>query len=87
MVICVYACANCMQNARFKPMHVIEAKLCRHLAFQMSFRSIQQQKSYHIFLGDRSELWPSIHLLLIVLPVLLLNHIAYMFSGRTYKIL
>ena len=49
-----------MQNARFKPMHVIEAKLCRHLVFQMSFRNIQRQKSYRNLLGDRSELWPSI---------------------------
>ena len=49
-----------MQNARFKPMHVIEAKLCRHLVFQMSFRNIQRQKSYHNFWGDRSELWLSI---------------------------
>ena len=49
-----------LQNARFKPMHVIEAKLCRHLVFQMSFRNIQRQKSYRNFRGDRSELWPSI---------------------------
>ena len=60
MALCVYACANCMQNAWFRPMHVIEAKLCRHLVFQTSFRNIQQQKSYRSFLGDQSELWPSI---------------------------
>ena len=35
-----------MQNTRFKPMHVIEDKLRRHLVFQMSFRNIQRQKSY-----------------------------------------
>ena len=61
MVLCVYACANCTQNARFKPMHVIEAKLCNYLVFQMSFRNIQRQKCYrNCFGGDRSELWPSI---------------------------
>ena len=60
MILCVYACANCIQNARFKPMHVIEAKLCCHLVFQMSFRNIQRQKCCHNFLDDRSELWPSI---------------------------
>ena len=60
MVLCVYACANCMQNARFKPMHVTEAKLCRHLVFQMSFRNIRRQKSYRSFWGDQSEHWPSI---------------------------
>ena len=60
MVLCIYACANCMQNARFKLMHVFEAKLYRHLVFQMSFRNIQRQKSYRKFLGIRSELWPSI---------------------------
>ena len=49
-----------MQKARFKPMHVTEAKLCRHVVFQMSLRNIQQQKSYRNFLVDRSELWPSI---------------------------
>ena len=48
-----------MQNARFKPMQVIEAKLCRHLVFQMSFRNVQRQKCYRNFLDDRSELWPS----------------------------
>ena len=56
---------KCMQNARFKPMHVIEAKLCCHLVFQMSFRNIQRQKSYRNFLGDRSELWPCIYTLFI----------------------
>ena len=60
MVLCAYACAICMQNARFKPMHAIEAKFCRHLVFQMSFRNIQRQKSYRNFFGDRSELWPTI---------------------------
>ena len=58
MGLCVYACANCMQNAKFKPMHVTEAKLCHHLVFQMSFRNIQRQQSYRNFLGDRSELFP-----------------------------
>ena len=62
MVLYVYACANCMHNARFKPMHAIEAKLCCHLMFQMSFRNIQRQKSYRNFLGDQSELLPSIFL-------------------------
>ena len=41
---------------------VVEAKLCRHLGFQMSFRNTERQKSYCNFLGDRSELWPSIFL-------------------------
>ena len=59
MVLCVYTCANCMQNVRFKPMHVIEAKLYRYLVFQMSFRNIQLQKSYRNFFGDWSEFWPS----------------------------
>ena len=48
------------QNTRIKPIHVIEAKLCHHLEFQMSFREIHRQKSYRNCLGDRSELWPSI---------------------------
>ena len=61
MVLCVYACANFMQNARFKPMHATETKLCRHSVFQMSFRNIQRQKSYRNFLGDLSGLWPSIY--------------------------
>ena len=50
-----------MQNARFKPMHVIEAKLCHRLVFQMSFQNIQRLKSYRNVLGDQSELWPSIY--------------------------
>ena len=41
MVLCVYACANCKQNAIFNPIHVIEAKSCHHIVFQMSFRNIQ----------------------------------------------
>ena len=73
MVLCVYACANCMQNTRFKPMHVIEAKLCRLLVFQMSFRNIQRQKSYRKFLGDRSELWPSIYIVLTIWLKKMLN--------------
>ena len=60
MVLYVYACTNCMQNARFKPMHEIEVKLCCHLVFQMLFRNIQRQKSYRNFLGGWSELWRSI---------------------------
>ena len=33
MILCVYARANCMQYARFKPIHVTEAELCHHLVF------------------------------------------------------
>ena len=40
-------------------MHMIDAKLCSHLMFQISFRNIDQQKNYHNFLGDQLELWPS----------------------------
>ena len=60
-VLCVYACTNCMQNARFQLMCTIDAKLCSHLMFQNSFRNIEQQKNYNIFFlvfGDWLELWP-----------------------------
>ena len=38
-----------MQNARFKPMHVFEAKLYHHLVFQIAFRNIQRKKVIAIF--------------------------------------
>ena len=61
-ILCVYACANCMQNARFPLMHTIDAKLCYHLMFQNSFQNIERQNIYCKFLDDRLELWPSIHI-------------------------
>ena len=51
MVLYVYTCANCMQNARFKRMHAIEAQLCCHVVFRMSFRNIQRQKRLSQFFG------------------------------------
>ena len=59
-VLCVYACANCMQNVRFQLMHMIDAKVCSHLMFQNSFRNIERRNNYRNFLDDRLELWPSI---------------------------
>ena len=59
--MCVYACTNCMQNARFQLMRTIDAKLCFHSMFQNSFQNIERQKHYRNFWGNRSELWPSIY--------------------------
>ena len=74
MVLCVYASTDCIQKARFKPMHVIKAKLCRHLVFQMSFRNIQGQKRYRNFWGDRAELWPSIYFHSSLLTQVIFDH-------------
>ena len=62
MVLCVYAFANCTQNARFKPMHVIEAKLCHHLVFQCHSEIFSDKKVIAFFFGDWSDVWPSINL-------------------------
>ena len=42
-------------------MRTIDAKLCFHYMFQNSFQTIERQKHYRNFWGDRSELWPSIY--------------------------
>ena len=57
-VLCVYACANCTQNARFQLMHTIDAKWC----FRLIRQNIERQKHYRNFWGDRLELWSSIHM-------------------------
>ena len=41
-------------------MRTIDAKLCFHLMFQNSFKSIERQKHYRNFWGDRLELKLSI---------------------------
>ena len=44
LFLCVYACANCMQNIRFQLIPVTDAKylLCYNTMFQKSFRNIQR---------------------------------------------
>ena len=50
-VLCVYACANCTQNARFQLMCTIDAKLCFHLRFKNLFQNIERKKKIIVFLG------------------------------------
>ena len=46
-VLCVYACANCIQNARFQLMHMIDAKSHSNLMFK--YTKYSKTKNYRNF--------------------------------------
>ena len=46
MVLCVYAYRNCLQNARFSLLYVIDAKYRFDITFPNSFRNIERPKNY-----------------------------------------
>ena len=45
-----------MQNARFQLMRKVDAKLCSHLIFQISFQNTERQKYYRNCFSDPLEL-------------------------------
>ena len=60
MVLCECACANLISKAIFKLIDRTDVLICLHIMFQISFQTSKGQKSYHKFLGVRSELLLSI---------------------------
>ena len=60
MVLCECACANLISKANFNLLDRTDLFIRLHIMFQISFQSSKGQKSYHKFLGVRSELLLSI---------------------------
>ena len=61
MVLYECACANLILKANFNLINRTDLFICLHLIFQISFQNSKGQKSYHKFLGVRSELLLSIY--------------------------
>ena len=60
MVLCECACANLILKANLHLLDRTDLFIRLHILFQISFQSSKGQKSYHKFLGVRSELLLSI---------------------------
>ena len=60
MVLCECACANLISKANFNLINRTDLFICLRIMFQLLFQNSKGQKSYHKFLGVRSELLLSI---------------------------